>query len=163
MFKHILLPTDGSELSAAAIRQGILFAKSIRAKVTGVCVMPLHYKFIYATLIPTESMEESAIQCKELAETFLGTIEDRVELAKEFAKGYLSTIEKIAREAGVVCDVIYERNDSPYEGIIRVAEQKGCDLIMMASHGRRGVGALLLGSETQKVLTYSKIPVLVYR
>jgi nucleotide-binding universal stress UspA family protein len=163
MFKHILLPTDGSELSAAAIRQGILFAKSIRAKVTGVCVMPLHYKFIYATLIPTESMEESAIQCKELAETFLGTIEDRAELAKEFAKGYLSTIEKIAREAGVVCDVIYERNDSPYEGIIRVAEQKGCDLIMMASHGRRGVGALLLGSETQKVLTYSKIPVLVYR
>jgi nucleotide-binding universal stress UspA family protein len=163
MFKHILLPTDGSELSAAAIRQGILFAKSIGAKVTGVCVMPLHYKFLYAALIPTESMEQSAMQCKELAETFLGTIEERAELAKEFAEGYLSTIVKIAEEGGVACEVVYERNDSPSEGIIRVAEQKGCDLIMMASHGRKGAGALLIGSETQKVLTYSKIPVLVYR
>jgi nucleotide-binding universal stress UspA family protein len=65
--------------------------------------------------------------------------------------------------AGVSCDIVCETNDHPYEGIIRVAEQKGCDLIMMASHGRRGLGALLLGSETQKVLTHSKIPVLVYR
>ena len=163
MFKHILLPTDGSELSVAAIHQGIIFAKSIDAKVTGLCVMPLHYKFLYAALIPTESMEQSAEQCKEMAETFLGTIEKRAEIAKELAEAYLSTIEKDAQMAGVACDVVYERNDSPYEGIIQVAEQRGCDLIMMASHGRRGVGALLLGSETQKVLTYSKIPVLVYR
>ena len=72
-------------------------------------------------------------------------------------------VKKSAEDAGVACDVVFERSDSPYEAIIRVAEQKGCDLIMMASHGRKGVGALVLGSETQKVLTHSKIPVLVVR
>jgi nucleotide-binding universal stress UspA family protein len=145
MFKHILLPTDGSELSAAAIQQGVRFAKSIGAKVTGLCVMPLQRPFFYETEIPMAALEQAAERCKKLAETFL------------------AAVEKEAREAGVACDVVYERHDSPYEAIIRVAEQKGCDLIMMASHGRRGVGALLIGSETQKVLTHSKIPVLVYR
>lgn len=82
---------------------------------------------------------------------------------KERAEPFLEVIGKAAREAGVECDLVYERNDSPFESIIRVAGQKGCDLILMASHGKRGVQALLLGSETQKVLTYSSIPVLVYR
>jgi nucleotide-binding universal stress UspA family protein len=145
MFKHILLPTDGSELSEAAIRQGICFAKSVSAKVTGLCVMYLQHPFFYETEIPKEFIEQKEKRYKELAET------------------YLTVIEKAAKEEGVACDVVYERNDYPYEAIIRVAEQKGCDLIMMASHGRRGVGALLIGSETQKVLTHSKIPVLVYR
>lgn len=145
MFKNILLPTDGSELSAATVEQGIRLAKSIGAKVTGLCVMQLQHSFFYETEIPTEAIEQIAKQCKELAET------------------YLAVIEKGAKEAGVACDVVYERNDYPYETIIRVAKQKGCDLVMMASHGRRGVAALLLGSETQKVLTHSKIPVLVYR
>ena len=75
----------------------------------------------------------------------------------------MAAIEKGAKEAGVACDIVYERSDSPYEDIIRVAEKKGCDLMMMASHGLRGVKAILIGSETQKVLTHSKIPVLVYR
>jgi len=163
MFKHILLPTDGSELSAAATHQGILFAKSIRAKVTGLCVMPLNYKFPYSGGIPTEVLGGSAKQTRELAEAYLATIEKGAEIAKKLAEAYLSTIERDAKVAGVACDVVYERNDSPYEAIIRVAEKTGCDLIMMASHGRRGVGALLIGSETQKVLTHSKIPVLVYR
>jgi nucleotide-binding universal stress UspA family protein len=145
MFKHILLPTDGSELSAAAIKQGIRFAKSIGAKVTGLCVMPLQHPFFYETEIPMDALEQVAKRCKELADT------------------YLAAAEKEASEAGVACDLVYEKNDYPYEAIIRVAEQKGCDLIMMASHGRRGVGALLIGSETQRVLTHSKIPVLVYR
>jgi nucleotide-binding universal stress UspA family protein len=145
MFKHILLPTDGSELSAAAIKQGVRFAKSIGAKVTGLCVMQQQHPFFYEMEIPTEALEQIAKRCKELAET------------------YLAAIEKEAKEARVACDVVYEKNDYPYEVIIRVAEQKGCDLIMMASHGRKGVGALLIGSETQKVLTHSKIPVLVYR
>jgi len=74
-----------------------------------------------------------------------------------------SGIVKAAEEAGVSCGTVLETSDEPYESIIKVAEQKGCDLIMMASHGRRGVGALLLGSETQKVLTHSTVPVLVYR
>jgi nucleotide-binding universal stress UspA family protein len=145
MFKHILLPTDGSELSAAAIKQGIRFAKSIGAKVTGLCVMPLQHPFFYETEIPMDALEHAAKRYKALADT------------------YLAAIEKEAGEAGVACDVVYEKYDSPYEAIIRVAEQKGCDLIMMASHGRRSVGALLIGSETQRVLTHSKIPVLVYR
>jgi nucleotide-binding universal stress UspA family protein len=146
MFKHILLPTDGSKLSEAAIQQGIRFAKSIGAQVTGLCVMPLQQTFFYETEIPGDLVLELATQpSRELAET------------------YLTAIEKGAKEAGVACDVVYEKNDNPYEAIIRVAEQKGCDLIMMASHGRRGVGALLIGSETQKVLTHSKIPVLVHR
>jgi nucleotide-binding universal stress UspA family protein len=145
MFKHILLPTDGSELSAAAIEQGIRFAKSIGAKVTGLCVMPLQHPFSYETEIPMPALEQAAMRCKELGEE------------------YLAVIEKAAKEAGVACGVVYEKNDFPYEAIIRVAEQKGCDLIMMASHGRSGVEALLIGSETQRVLTHSKIPVLVYR
>jgi nucleotide-binding universal stress UspA family protein len=145
MFKHILLPTDGSELSEAANQQGIRFAKSIGAKVTGLCVMPLQHPFFYETEIPMDALEQAATRYKELAET------------------HLAAIEKKAKAAEVACEVVYEKNDYPYEAIIRVAEQKGCDLIMMASHGRRGVGAFLIGSETQKVLTHSKIPVLVYR
>ncbi|MCK7468053.1 MAG: universal stress protein [Desulfosudis oleivorans] len=75
----------------------------------------------------------------------------------------LAVLEKAAKDAGVPCETICEIGDHPYEAIIRVAEKRGCDLIMMASHGRRGVKGLLLGSETQKVLTHSLIPVLVYR
>jgi nucleotide-binding universal stress UspA family protein len=145
MFKHILLPTDGSELSARAIQEGVRFAKSIGAKVTGLCVMPQQHPFFYETEIPMNALEESAKRYKELAYT------------------YLAAIEKAGKDMGVSIDAVYEIDDSPYDAIIRVAEQKGCDLIMMASHGRRGVGALLIGSETQKVLTHSKIPVLVYR
>ena len=145
MFKHILLPTDGSKLSAAAIQQGIRFAKSIGAQVTGLCVMPRQHPFFYETEIPMDALEQASQRNKQQADQ------------------YLSVIEKAAQEAGVPCSVVYQTEDSPYEAIIDLAERKGCDLIMMASHGRRGVGALLLGSETQKVLTHSKIPVLVFR
>jgi nucleotide-binding universal stress UspA family protein len=145
MFKHILLPTDGSELSAASIREGVRFAKTVGAQVTGICVMPEQHPFSYETEIPMEALEQAGRRFKEAAEK------------------YLAVIEKHAREAGVPCELVFEKNDYPYEAIIRVADEKGCDLIMMASHGRRGVGALLIGSETQKVLTHSKIPVLVFR
>jgi len=145
MFRHILLPTDGSSLSEAAIQEGVRFAKSLGAKVTGLCVAPLQHPFFCDAEIPAEALEQAAQRWKDQSEA------------------YLAVIEKAARQAGVACDVVYERNDHPYEAVIRVAEQKGCDLIMMASHGRRGVRALLIGSETQKVLTHSKIPVLVYR
>jgi nucleotide-binding universal stress UspA family protein len=93
----------------------------------------------------------------------LAAVEKGSAIAKGLAEAYLDVIETSAKKAGVACAIVCERSDYPYEVIIRVAEQKGCDLIMMASHGRRGVGAVLLGSETQKVLTHSKIPVLVYR
>lgn len=163
MFKHILLPTDGSDLSAAAVQQGVRLAKNIGAKVTGLCVMPIHYRFRYTAQIMQEAFGQAAKRYKELEEAYVATIEKGAEIGRGLAEAYLSTIEKRAKEDGVDCDVVCERNDSPHEAIIRTAEQRGCDLIMMASHGRRGVDALLLGSETQKVLTHSKIPVLVCR
>jgi nucleotide-binding universal stress UspA family protein len=145
MFKHILLPTDGSPLSEAAVEKGIDFAKSIHARVTGLCVVPKEYPSYYEAEIPGSFREQAEAECKANA------------------KVHLSALRKVAQGAEVACDVAMETTDQPYEAIVNVAEQKGCDLIMMASHGRRGVGALLLGSETQKVLTHSKIPVLVYR
>lgn len=145
MFKHILLPTDGSPLSEKAIHDGVRLAKSLAAKVTGLCVMPAQHPFFYETEIPADAVEQMARQ------------------SKETGQNYLAVIEKKAGEAGVACDVVYEVGDYIYEAIIRTAEQRGCDLIMMASHGRRGVEALIIGSETQKVLTHSKIPVLVVR
>jgi len=145
MFKHILLPTDGSPLSRTTVQSAIRFAKEIGAKVTGLCVVPEAYYAIYEGEIP------GAFQEKALAEY------------QAQAKIHLAGIAKAAEEAGVACDTVVEMNDQPYDSIIKVAKQKGCDLIMMASHGRRGVGALLLGSETQKVLTHSKVPVLAYR
>jgi nucleotide-binding universal stress UspA family protein len=148
MFKHIMLPTDGSELSNAAVHEGIRFAKSIGAKVTGICVMPSQHPFFYEGMNAEVYLELQAEKRKEL---------------REVAEAFLSVIEKGAREAGIPCNVVVETSDHPYEAIVQVAERIQCDLIMMASHGRRGVKAVLLGSETQKVLTHSKIPVLVYR
>lgn len=143
MFKHILLPTDGSALSQLAVEKGIDFAKFINAKVTGVYVLLREYGF--ESEIPLSFKSESETQYKAMAET------------------HLSKLKKAAQEAGVTCDIVTMTSDQPYQAIVDLADSKECDLIMMASHGRRGVGALLLGSETQKVLTHSKIPVLVYR
>ena len=145
MFKHILLPTDGSELSAAAIQKGIQFAKSINAEVTGFhVILPFHvFSLRMGTLEDTKEQHER--ESKVQAEQFLGVI------------------KKAAEKASVSCDTDYVTSSHPYEMIIKAAEQKGCDLIMMASHGRRGLQGLLIGSETHKVLTHTRIPVLVFR
>jgi nucleotide-binding universal stress UspA family protein len=145
MFKHLLLPIDGSKLSEAAIQKGLQFAKSLNAKVTGFYVMPEFHLFAYRTEMLDDTKEEFARDCRAHADQFL------------------AVIEKAAKAAGVACDTAFATSDYPYEAIIKAAEEKSCDLIMMASHGRRGVQGLLLGSETQKVLTHSKIPVLVFR
>jgi nucleotide-binding universal stress UspA family protein len=145
MFKHILLPTDGSELSEAAIQKGVQFAKSINAELTGFhVILPFHI-FTLQTEMLEDTKEQYERQSKVQAEQFLGVI------------------KKAAEKAGVSCDIDYVTSSHPYEMIIKAAEKKGCDLIMMASHGRRGVQGLLIGSETQKVLTHTKIPVLVCR
>ena len=143
MFKHILLPTDGSELSAAAIRKGVQFAKSIGARVTGFYAIPEFHIFTYRTEMLEDTKEEFAKD------------------SKAHADKYLAVIEKAAREAGVACDLVRAISDQPYEAILQTAQEKGCDLIMMASHGRSGVRGLLLGSETHKVLMHTKMPVLV--
>ena len=145
MYKHILLPTDGSELSATAVRDGVRFAKEIGARVTALHVTaPFH---------PIE-MTPSA---------FTAHIQEHDAKAKESAQRALGAVTEAARAAGVPCATVHRVSLSPYEAIIALAGEAGCDLIFMASHGRRGVAALLLGSETNKVLTHSKIPVLVCR
>jgi nucleotide-binding universal stress UspA family protein len=143
MFKHILLPTDGSDLSEAAIRKGIQFAKSIGARVTGFYAMPEFHIFTYKT----EMLEDTK-------EQFLRD-------SKAHADKYLAAIEKAAKETGVACDTVRAASDHPYQAILKAARDTGCDLIMMASHGRTGIQGLLLGSETQKVLTHTRLPVLV--
>ena len=145
MFKHPLLPTDGSELSEAAIRKGVRFANESHAKVTGVSVMPEFHVLTFNTTMVEDTKE--VFLAESLAQ----------------AKANLALLKISADEGGVPCDTEVAVSDHPYEAIIRIAESKGCDLIMMASHGRHGVQAVLLGSETQKVLTHTRIPVLVFR
>ena len=142
MFKHLLIPTDGSELSETAIQAGVKFAKSINAKVTGFYAMPMFNMLVHGPA---------------------GRIEDFVKDSKAHAERFLAVIMQAAKAADVPCETVSQTSDQPYEAIIATAKEKGCDLILMASNGRRGVQAFLLGSETQKVLTHSKIPVLVFR
>lgn len=147
MFKHILVPIDGSELSGEAVRKAVAFAKEAGARVT----------FFYAKPdYPVAFYGEGALIDPTTPEKF-------AEMAENQARDILGAGERVALEAGVACGTRSDTSDSPYEAIINAAGQLGCDLIFMASHGRRGLSGLLLGSETQKVLTHSKIPVLVYR
>jgi nucleotide-binding universal stress UspA family protein len=133
MYKHILIPTDGSQLAAQAIPHAIALAKALGAKVTGITVTAPSELFA-DTMLPNSTGEK-----------------------------YLGQIQEAATAAGVSCRVIHAEHEQPYRAIIDAAKRSGCDLIAMASHGRRGVSALVLGSETVKVLTHSTIPVLVYR
>ncbi|NCW89818.1 MAG: universal stress protein [Rhodocyclales bacterium] len=147
MFKHLLIPIDGSELSLMAVRKGAEFASEIRALVTLLFVKPEYPVSYYgdgAMIDPT-------------------TPEEFSKLTNTIAHRNLKSAEEICAAAGVTTTTVTETSDVPYDVIISTAEQKQCDLIFMASHGRRGITGLLLGSETQKVLTHSKIPVLVYR
>lgn len=145
MFQHILIPTDGSELSKLAVKSGVQFAKEAHAKITGLTVTrPFNY-FGTETLHMSESVEKYSSDCEAQAQR------------------NLSTLKEEAAKADVFCEFLHRSNEHPYEEIVKTAQDKHCDVIFMASHGRRGVGALILGSETQKVLTHTKIPVLVYR
>ena len=147
MFKHLLVPTDGSELSADTVQRAVKFAKEAGAQVTFLFAKPDY---------PISYFGEGALIDPTSPEQFAN-------MADQQAQNVLSYCEKMAREAGVAFSSVDFVSDRPYEGIIAAAENAGADLIFMASHGRRGVSALLLGSETQKVLTHSTIPVLVYR
>jgi nucleotide-binding universal stress UspA family protein len=147
MYKHILIPTDGSELAAKAIAAGIEFAREVHARVTGFTAVPE-----YAVPSEVEMMARRGI-----------SLEQYEREAKRQADGALQKIADRAREAGVDYDADYAQSDRPHEAIIRAAEKHGCDLVVMASHGWRGLKGLLLGSETHKVLTHSRIPVLVVR
>lgn len=147
MFKHILIPTDGSDLSKKAVKKGIEFAKKIKARITTVHVVP-EFK-----VVADESFVSLTPAAKKRFE----------EESRNRAEKMLSTIVQQAKAAGVRCSAVAEANDLPYQQIIATAKSKKCDLILMASHGRRGIASVLLGSETAKVLTHSTIPVLVVR
>jgi nucleotide-binding universal stress UspA family protein len=147
MFKHILVPTDGSDLSTTAVAKAIQFARETNASIT----------FFYAKAdFPVTFYGEGALMDPITPERY-------AEMASKRAQDILSACEAGARDAGLAFRSRATTSDVPYEAIIEAAREEGCDLIFMASHGRRGVSGLLLGSETQKVLTHSKIPVLVYR
>lgn len=146
MFRHILIPTDGSEQSQRAVRAGIDLAKLHQARVTGIHVIP-----DYHLLIAYEG-------------AFDPITEERIEEeARARAENYLTFVRKMADEAGVPCDTVCETSDHPYDAILKTADTKNCDLILMTSHGRKGLAAVLLGSETRKVLTHARVPVLVVR
>jgi nucleotide-binding universal stress UspA family protein len=147
MFKHILVPTDGSPLSADTVKRAIGFAKEISARITFLFAKPDY---------PVAFYGEGALIDPTTPEKF-------AEMAERQAREILANCELMAREQGVAAASVSITNDIPYEAIIDAADANGCDLIFMASHGRRGLSGLLLGSETQKVLTHSSIPVLVYR
>lgn len=147
MFKHILVPTDGSSLSTDTVKRAVTFAKEIGAKIS----------FFYAKPdYPVAYYGEGALIDPTTPEKF-------AEMADKQARELLGAATAIAGEAGVGCTSVSTISDIPYEAVIEAASSSGCDLIFMASHGRKGISGLLLGSETQKVLTHSKIPVLVYR
>jgi nucleotide-binding universal stress UspA family protein len=145
MHKHILIPTDGSALSQAAVEYGIALAKSVGAKVTVLTVSTPFHTFAVEPVMVTDTPEQYA---KHIATV---------------ASKYLDAAKEVASASGVSCETLHLEHAHPYQAIIDTAAKKSCDLIVMASHGRRGISAIVLGSETTKVLTHSSTPVLVVR
>ncbi len=148
MYKHILLPTDGSRLSDRAVVRGISLAKALGAQITIVTIVP----------------EFQMLADESFAVPMSAQLKGRYEKeAKAGAARLLAMAAKHADKAGLKNDTVVMFGDLPYKLIIDLARKRKCDLIVMASHGRRGLASLLLGSETVKVLTHSKVPVLVVR
>jgi len=150
MYRHILIPTDGSELAEHAVTNGLLLAKSVGAKVT---VIIVEDPFDWLRIPETRASQRQALD--ELAK--------HNEQVKKLAASALGRAADAAKQARVPCDTMQVENAQPYQAIIAAASDRGCDLIVMASHGRGGLSAVVLGSVTNKVLTHTKIPVLVYR
>ena len=148
MYKHILLPTDGSPLSEKAVKQCIKLARSIGAKVTAINVTPE-----FQMIMDEGFVMPNTAQIRKRFEEEIG----------KRSKKLLAEVTAEAGAAGVDCDSVSVSSGVPYEAIIKQAKKTKCDLIMMASHGRKGLSSILLGSETAKVLTHSTIPVLVVR
>jgi nucleotide-binding universal stress UspA family protein len=145
MYTNILIPTDGSELAGKAVGHSIALAQTIGAKVTALTVSPPFHTFTTDAQMIEDTPAQYQTRMQTLADRTLGAIVDA------------------ARAAGVACEIVHVEHEHPYRAIIDTAAAKACDLIVMASHGRRGIAAIVLGSETLKVLTHCKIPVLVHR
>jgi len=145
MYVNILIPTDGSDLTGRAVQHGIALAKRIGAKATALTVLPPFHMFTTDTQMLEDTPAQYQARMQKHAEKTLGAA------------------AAAAQAAGVACEMVQVEHEHPYQAIIDIAGSKGCDLIVMASHGRHGIAAIVLGSETVKVLTHSKIPVLVHR
>ena len=143
MFKHILLPIDGSELSLRAAKVGIELAQACGSRVHALHVVPAYQALIYMS---------GALAAAEPTYT---------EQATGLAVEYLAQVQRLAEDAGVKYDGSYDVAERPHEVILQTALEKHCDLVVMGSHGRRGLTRLLLGSETHKVLLQTEVPVLV--
>ncbi|MGZ8259365.1 MAG: universal stress protein [Caldimonas sp.] len=146
MFKNILIPTDGSAMSKKAIRAGVELAGAIGARVTGLFAAPAPTPVVYRDLLPVGYMPP----------------EEHEALIAKASKEHLAVIEKAANKAGVRVVCVAVTSEFPADAIVEAAAKHRCDLIFMASHGH-GIAGRILGSETQKVLAQSKIPVLAYR
>ncbi len=147
MFKNILVPTDGSALSRKAAKKAAEFAKKMGSRITGFHVAPAYRYNIYADYVPPDFISPQQFAAN----------------SKKIAQRHLDVIKKAAAAAGVACGCYYTTSDFPADQIVRAAKKYKCDAIFMASHGRTGLSRLLLGSEATKVLTHTKIPVVVYR
>ena len=146
MYRHILIPTDGSELAEHAVTNGMALANSLGAKVSIIVVEE-----------PFDWLSVSETTGRQISEEFA----KHAEHIKKHATSVLNRAANAAKQAGLFYDTIQVENDQPYQAIIAAATDKGCDLIVMASHGRSGLSGVLLGSVTNKVLTHTKTPVLV--
>ena len=145
MFRHLLVPTDGSALSEAALHMAVALAKENGARITGLyMVRPFHMTVYSAEMVGAPQEELASVD-------------------RAHAQQYLQSMRAIATEAGIECDTEAPTGTHPYEAILEAAKTHHCDLIVMASHGHGGIRGLLLGSETQKVLTHSHLPILVVR
>jgi nucleotide-binding universal stress UspA family protein len=141
MYKHILIATDGSPLSQQAVEHGIELAKALGARVTVLTVSEPFYPAVFEPEFVERYKEQVAA----------------------LAANYLNVAKDVAARSGVPCERVHVVHEQPYKAIIDTVEKRGCDAIVMASHGRRGISAIVLGSETVKVLTHSTIPVIVVR
>jgi nucleotide-binding universal stress UspA family protein len=148
MYKHILIPTDGSETAEKAVAAGIQFARDANARITWFTAVPPYRP-------PSEG--------EMLARAHIVSLDEHEKRSREQAENMLARPAQRAREAGVECETDYAQSDHPYEAIIAAAKRHECDLIFMSSHGRKMLPALFFGSETRDVLSHSTIPTLVYR
>jgi nucleotide-binding universal stress UspA family protein len=146
MYKNILIATDGSDLAHKAVDHGLELAKSVGAKVTALIVEA-----------PFNVFDVRASRRQQISAEF----EHHAELVKQHATKVLGEVANAAQKVGLNCDTVQVEHEQPYEAIIKTAKDKGCDAIVMASHGRSGISAVLLGSVTNKVLTHTAIPVVV--
>ena len=147
MYKHILIPTDGSETAAKAVEAGIDFAREAHARVTLFTAVPEY-----------QAPGEGEIMTRRLV-----SLAEHEQLSRAMAERVLAAALEQARAAGVECDMDFAQSDRPYEAIVEAAKRNGCDAIFMATHGRKGLAALWHGSQTRAVLRNTEIPTVVLR